>query len=283
MKFPARWLRREGLNPDMCRIIRVVGESMEPTLPDGCSILVNHEKRKPADGRIFVIRTEDELIVKRTLYSKGTRLAAGQRQRGRALVADAAVAGGHHSRRRRAVGLVQPAVEGAKLRQEAQEPTDRMTAGNSVRRNPTTTATLADLAVVAGGRATVSDPQSGGGIGNRDVEGPDAGRVGVDIGCRMTAVDRFAHDSGRARRVLHPIQDRLRRAAASSRGSGPAAGNREGQGKRTGGRPQRGCATLSFGYNAWNLTVRKSAGGGIQQLDRTGSAAASSGRTGSKA
>ena len=70
MKFPARWLRREGLNPDMCRIIRVVGESMEPMLPDGCSILVNRENRKPADGRIFVIRTEDELIVKRTLYSK---------------------------------------------------------------------------------------------------------------------------------------------------------------------------------------------------------------------
>ena len=70
MKFPARWLRREGLNPEMCRIIRVVGESMEPTLRDGCSILVNHERKKRVDGRIFVVRTEDELIVKRALYNK---------------------------------------------------------------------------------------------------------------------------------------------------------------------------------------------------------------------
>ena len=67
MKFPVRWLRREGLSAEHCRIIRVAGESMEPTLPDGCSILVNQEGTEQEDGKIFVIRTGDELIVKRTL------------------------------------------------------------------------------------------------------------------------------------------------------------------------------------------------------------------------
>ena len=70
MKFPIRWLHREGLNARSCRIIRVVGESMEPTLPDGCSILVNHEVMAPEHGKIFVIRTGDELIVKRKLHHR---------------------------------------------------------------------------------------------------------------------------------------------------------------------------------------------------------------------
>ena len=74
-KFPLRWLRREGLQAEACRIIRVIGESMEPTLPDGCSVLVNNEVREPKDGKIFVIRTVDELIVKRALQLRSERWA----------------------------------------------------------------------------------------------------------------------------------------------------------------------------------------------------------------
>ena len=40
---------------------------MEPTLPNGCAILVNQEFAEPDHGRVFVIRTADELIVKRAL------------------------------------------------------------------------------------------------------------------------------------------------------------------------------------------------------------------------
>lgn len=36
MKFPRAWLNRHGLRAPECRIIRVAGESMEPTLADGC-------------------------------------------------------------------------------------------------------------------------------------------------------------------------------------------------------------------------------------------------------
>ena len=45
------------------------------TLPDGCSILVNHEVSEPEDGKIFVIRAGDELIVKRTLQLRSGRWA----------------------------------------------------------------------------------------------------------------------------------------------------------------------------------------------------------------
>ena len=38
---------------------------MEPTFVDGCSILVNQASRRRRVGRIFVVRTEDGLVVKR--------------------------------------------------------------------------------------------------------------------------------------------------------------------------------------------------------------------------
>ena len=38
---------------------------MEPTLVDGCSILVNQASRRRSVGRILVVRTDDGLLVKR--------------------------------------------------------------------------------------------------------------------------------------------------------------------------------------------------------------------------
>ena len=52
---------------ERCRLIRVVGESMEPTLPDGGLILVDLQRKERRDGKICVIRIGDELIVKRTI------------------------------------------------------------------------------------------------------------------------------------------------------------------------------------------------------------------------
>ena len=48
---------------------------MEPTLVDGCSILVNHAIRRRREGGIYVVRTGDGLIVKRDgKDSDGSRL-----------------------------------------------------------------------------------------------------------------------------------------------------------------------------------------------------------------
>ena len=65
LKFRRSWLARHGLVARSCRIIEVVGESMEPTLADGCSILVNHASRRRRLGRIYVLRTGEGLVVKR--------------------------------------------------------------------------------------------------------------------------------------------------------------------------------------------------------------------------
>ena len=71
IKCRRTWLRRHGLVADNCRVLTVAGESMEPTLPDGCSMLVNRAQRRLRDGRIFVVRTADGLIVKRAVGEGG--------------------------------------------------------------------------------------------------------------------------------------------------------------------------------------------------------------------
>ncbi len=65
LKFRRTWLDRYGLVARSCRVIEVAGESMEPTLADGCSILVNHASRRRRLGHIYVVRTEEGLVVQR--------------------------------------------------------------------------------------------------------------------------------------------------------------------------------------------------------------------------
>ena len=63
--FRHEWLSRQGLVADRCSIIGVMGESMDPTLPEGCVILLDRNRRQRREGRIFVVRTEEGLVVKR--------------------------------------------------------------------------------------------------------------------------------------------------------------------------------------------------------------------------
>ena len=63
--FRNDWLLSHSIDPEQSNIIRVRGASMEPTLPDGCSILVDRERREPHEDRIYVMRSMDGLVVKR--------------------------------------------------------------------------------------------------------------------------------------------------------------------------------------------------------------------------
>ena len=63
--FRHEWLSRQGLIGDQCSLIGVMGESMEPTLPEGCLILLDRNRRQRQEERIFVVRTADGLVVKR--------------------------------------------------------------------------------------------------------------------------------------------------------------------------------------------------------------------------
>ena len=83
LAFQRKWLERHRMDPGRCTIIEVRGDAMEPTLPEGCSILVDHKRQRRRLGHIFVLRFDDDVMVRR----------AGRDQAGRwTLVSD------HHLR-----------------------------------------------------------------------------------------------------------------------------------------------------------------------------------------
>lgn len=61
--FRRDWLARKGSINDM-KLVRVRGDSMEPTLSDGDLVLIDISKRTPEDG-IYVVRIYNGLAVKR--------------------------------------------------------------------------------------------------------------------------------------------------------------------------------------------------------------------------
>ncbi len=56
---------KRGINADKARSADVLGDSMEPALQEGSVMLVDHQRVRRLNNRIFVVRTEDGVIVKR--------------------------------------------------------------------------------------------------------------------------------------------------------------------------------------------------------------------------
>ena len=65
------WLDRHRLDATQCAIVRMRGESMEPTLNDGSTILVNRAQRRRRSGRLFAVQTDDGLVVRRLRKDPG--------------------------------------------------------------------------------------------------------------------------------------------------------------------------------------------------------------------
>ncbi|MDE0177345.1 MAG: S24/S26 family peptidase [Gammaproteobacteria bacterium] len=81
-EFPRRWLERHEIDAGRCAIVGIRGDAMEPTLPDGCSVLVDYTRRRLRVGRIFVVRSGAELLVRRALKDRAGRwLLAGDHHR----------------------------------------------------------------------------------------------------------------------------------------------------------------------------------------------------------
>lgn len=62
------WIDRKGLDPQMLAVVYNSGDSMENTIPDQASMLINLAKKQVLDGKIYVLRIEDRLYVKRTQW-----------------------------------------------------------------------------------------------------------------------------------------------------------------------------------------------------------------------
>ncbi len=65
LAFKRTWLQQIGLNPAKASILRVKGDSMEPTIKDGSIVLVDEQKKQPVGNSIFAFIEDDELRIKR--------------------------------------------------------------------------------------------------------------------------------------------------------------------------------------------------------------------------
>jgi phage repressor protein C with HTH and peptisase S24 domain len=65
LAFRRRWLSYRGFKPEQLKVVFARGDSMEPTIKDGDSLLINLASTSPVDGKIFVVRLGDQLYAKR--------------------------------------------------------------------------------------------------------------------------------------------------------------------------------------------------------------------------
>lgn len=66
MAFRRFWITQVmGMHPSELALFLVVGDSMEPTICQGDIILINREKTNPSSDSIFLIRQDNNLLVKR--------------------------------------------------------------------------------------------------------------------------------------------------------------------------------------------------------------------------
>jgi transcriptional regulator with XRE-family HTH domain len=71
MGVPRKWADREGYNPDKLIAMQVKGESMEPTLYEDDTIIVNLADVKLVDNCVYAINYEGEAVVKRLSRDAG--------------------------------------------------------------------------------------------------------------------------------------------------------------------------------------------------------------------
>ncbi|ASP37869.1 transcriptional regulator [Bacterioplanes sanyensis] len=71
LAFRHRWLQYRGLNAKNLVMVYARGDSMEPTIADNDTLMVDTSDTVPQDGQIFVIRNDGHLLVKRTQVAPG--------------------------------------------------------------------------------------------------------------------------------------------------------------------------------------------------------------------
>ena len=63
--FRRSWLLYHGIDPQQCYMVKVKGDSMAPTLPDGCLVLVNPGGKDRKNDRIYLVRSSKGLVARR--------------------------------------------------------------------------------------------------------------------------------------------------------------------------------------------------------------------------
>lgn len=65
LAFRHKWLKFKGLDEKDLVLVFARGDSMEPTIHDNNTLMIDTSQQQLKDGHIYVIRTNDHLVVKR--------------------------------------------------------------------------------------------------------------------------------------------------------------------------------------------------------------------------
>ncbi|WP_220701762.1 S24 family peptidase [Brenneria goodwinii] len=74
LAFRRKWLSYRGFNEKDLLLVWAKGDSMEPTISNNDTLVVNTALTKPVDGHIYVIRQDDTLWAKRVQVQPGAWL-----------------------------------------------------------------------------------------------------------------------------------------------------------------------------------------------------------------
>ncbi|GAB5478547.1 MAG: XRE family transcriptional regulator [Marinobacter nauticus] len=82
LAFRRKWLRYRGLHEQDLALVFAKGDSMEPTISDNETVMVDTSEKRLRDGHIYVIRNGDHLLVKRiqTLWNDGVQLLSDNKE-----------------------------------------------------------------------------------------------------------------------------------------------------------------------------------------------------------
>ncbi len=82
LAFRIKWLKFRNLNISSLAIVFAKGDSMEPTIHNGNSLLIDLADTKPTEGSIFVLRFGDELYAKRLQkhFNGGVKLISDNKE-----------------------------------------------------------------------------------------------------------------------------------------------------------------------------------------------------------
>ncbi|PNK59946.1 XRE family transcriptional regulator [Psychrobacter sp. FDAARGOS_221] len=68
LAFRRHWVQARGLTVKCLAVLFTEGDSMIPTIPENAAIVINRERNQALDGKVYVIRIDDRLYVKRTQW-----------------------------------------------------------------------------------------------------------------------------------------------------------------------------------------------------------------------
>lgn len=74
LAFRHKWLRFRGLTVKNLALVFAKGDSMEPTIDDNNTVMIDTSQKELRDGSIYVIRTNDHLIIKRIQTRLGSQV-----------------------------------------------------------------------------------------------------------------------------------------------------------------------------------------------------------------